>query len=199
MATIQLLKTDKKFSHIIHLSDIHIRLTKRHEEYKEVFKRLVDSISQTPQTSAIFVLGDVVNSKIDLSPECVDLAADFLFDLASLRPTILCAGNHDTNLTNRHRMDSLNPIVRALNHPNLFYLKKSGLYGFGNICINNYSVFDSPDKYLKGEDISSTYRNQFEHFVVTYHGQVDGAITDLGFRLMNPSVTIDIFDNHEIA
>lgn len=199
MATIQLLKTDKKFSHIIHLSDIHIRLTKRHEEYKEVFKRLVDSISQTPQTSAIFVLGDVVNSKIDLSPECVDLAADFLFDLASLRPTILCAGNHDTNLTNRHRMDSLNPIVRALNHPNLFYLKKSGLYGFGNICINNYSVFDSPDKYLKGEDISSTYRNQFEHFVVTYHGQVDGAITDLGFRLMNPSVTIDMFDNHEIA
>ena len=121
--------TNKKFSHIVHLSDIHIRLTKRHEEYKEVFSRLFDKILKTPLTTAIFVIGDVVNSKIDLSPECVDLAADFLFELASLRPTVLVAGNHDTNLTNRNRMDSLTPIVDALNHPSLFYLKKSGLYG----------------------------------------------------------------------
>ena len=132
------LTVNQKFSHVVQLSDIHIRLTKRHEEYKEVFSRLFNELLKTPSTTAIFVLGDVVNSKIDLSPECVDLAADFLFELASIRPTVLVAGNHDTNLTNRNRMDSLSPIVDALNHPSLFYLKKSGLYGFGNICINNY-------------------------------------------------------------
>ena len=181
------------------MSDIHIRLTKRHEECKEVFRRLFDDIFKTPPTTAIFVLGDVVNSKIDLSPECVDLAADFLFELASLRPTVLVAGNHDTNLTNRNRMDSLSPIVDALNHPSLFYLKQSGLYGFGNICINNYSVFDSPDKYLNGSDIPAIYRNKYEHFMCLFHGQVDGAKTDLGFTLVNPSITVNTFDNHDIV
>ena len=96
-------------------------------------------------------------------------------------------------------MDSLSPIVDALNHPNLFYLKDYGLYGFGNICINNYSVFDSSDKYLKGIDIPKIYRNQYEYFVATYHGQVDGAMTDIGFKLVNPTVTIDMFDNHDIV
>ena len=193
------LTVNQKFSHVVQLSDIHIRLTKRHEEYKEVFSRLFNELLKTPSTTAIFVLGDVVNSKIDLSPECVDLAADFLFELASIRPTILVAGNHDTNLTNRNRMDSLSPIVDALNHPSLFYLKKSGLYGFGNICINNYSVFDSPDKYLKGDDIPDIYRNQYEYFIAIYHGEVDGAKTDLGFTLLNPSINVNTFDGHDIA
>lgn len=134
-----------------------------------------------------------------MSPECVGLAADLLFELASIRPTVLIAGNHDTNLTNRSRMDSLSPIVDALNHPNLFYLKKSGLYSLGNICINNYSVFDSPDKYIKGSDIPKIYRNQYDYFVVNYHGPVDGAVTELGFRLTNPEVTVDTFNGHDIV
>jgi len=96
-------------------------------------------------------------------------------------------------------MDSLSPIVDALNRPSLFYLKKSGLYGFGNICINNYSVFDSPDKYLKGSDIPNIYRNQYEYFIATYHGEVDGARTDLGFTLLNPSVNVNTFDGHDMA
>ena len=199
MAITHLVALNKKFSHIVQLSDIHIRLTKRHEEYKEVFSKLYDEILKTPSTTAIFVLGDVVNSKIDLSPECVDLAADFLFELASLRPTVLVAGNHDTNLTNRNRMDSLSPIVDALNHPSLFYLKKSGLYGFGNICVNNYSVFDSPDKYMEKRYIPDIYKNQYEYFVVIYHGQVDGAKTDLGFTLVNPLITTHTFDGHDIV
>lgn len=191
--------TNQKFTHVVHLADVHIRLTKRHDEYRDVFTRLYQKIQATPKETAIFVLGDVMNSKIDLSPECIDLAAEFLFELSSLRPTVLVAGNHDTNLTNRNRLDSLSPIVDALNHPNLFYLKTSGLYGLGNICINNYSVFDSPDKYMKGADIPAIYRNQYEYFLATYHGQVDGAMTDLGFRLTNPSVTLVTFDKHDIA
>lgn len=195
------LPTDRElnFTHIVHLADIHIRLTKRHDEYQEVFKKLEKDLLRLPQSTAIFVLGDVVNSKIDLSPECVGLAATFLFQLASIRPTILFAGNHDTNLTNRSRMDSLSPIVEALDLTDLYYLKESGLYGIGNVCINNYSVFDTPDKYIKGSDIPSAYRNEYEHFVVAYHGQVDGAMTDLGFKLSHPAMTLDMFDKHDIA
>lgn len=191
--------SDGKFAKIIQLSDIHIRLTKRHDEYKEVFNRLYSDLKVIDEDVAIFILGDVVNSKIDLSPECVNLAAELLFNLAEIRPTVLIAGNHDTNLTNKNRMDSLSPIVSALNHDNLFYLKESGLYALGNICINNYGVFDTPDKYIKGSEIPKIYRNEYEYFVALYHGTVDGARTDLGFALSNPSIKNDTFDGHDIA
>ena len=71
------LPTNKKFSHIIHVADIHIRLTRRHDEYKTVFHKFFEDVYSSPATTAIFILGDVVNSKLDLSPECVDLAAEF--------------------------------------------------------------------------------------------------------------------------
>ena len=197
---IEILNTNiKKFEKIIHVADCHIRLTKRHQEYREIFNRLFESIKSTTENTAVFCLGDIINSKLDLSPECVQITKEFLCGSANLRPTILIAGNHDCNLSNKNRLDSLSPIVEAINHPNLFYLKKSGLYGLGNVCINNYSIFDSPDDYIKGNDIPQIYRNQYEHFVCLFHGQVDGSITDLGFKLVNPTIPISLFDHHEIV
>jgi DNA repair exonuclease SbcCD ATPase subunit/predicted MPP superfamily phosphohydrolase len=193
------LPTDKRFTHIIQVADIHIRLTRRHEEYRQAFSKLFRDVSNTPEATAVFILGDLVNSKLDLSPECVDLASEFLRGLADLRPTILVTGNHDTNLSNRNRMDSLSPVVDALEHSNLSYLKETGLYGFGNICINNFSIFDDPEKYIKGSDIPSLYRNKYEYFIATYHGTIDGAETDMGFKLTNPMVRISTFDNHDVA
>lgn len=187
------------FTHILQLGDVHIRLTKRHEEYREVFAKLFEEVKNSPPATLVVVVGDVVHNKTDLSPECVQLVKELLFTLAELRPTILIPGNHDTNLTNRSRLDSLTPIVNAINHSNLYYLKESGLYGFGNVCINNYSIFDSPDKYIKGEDIPKAYRNTYQHFVVLYHGPVDNSMTDIGFRIVNKSVTVSLFDHHDIA
>ena len=39
-------------------------------------------------------------------------------------PLIIIAGNHDANLNNAQRMDALTPIVNALDHPNLLYIKE---------------------------------------------------------------------------
>lgn len=187
------------FTHIFHVGDIHIRLTKRHDEYREVFSKLYEEVKNSPPATLVCVMGDVVHSKIDLSPECVQLVKDFLFNLSELRPVVLVAGNHDTNLANRNRMDSLTPIVNAINHPQLYYLKKSGLYGIGNVCLNNYSVFDSVEKYMRGDDIPKAVRNQYQYFVVLYHGIVNNAMTELGFRLINKAVGVDLFKYHDIA
>lgn len=198
--SLQVLKTDiKKFTHIVHVADIHIRLTKRHEEYVEVFNTFYEQIRKTPKETVICILGDVVHSKIDLSPECVQLANDFLFECAEIRPTILIAGNHDANLTNRSRLDSLSPLVDAIQHPNLHYLRQSGLYSLGNICFNNYSVFDDPEKYIKGKDIPKIYRNQYDYFIALFHGPVDNALTDLGYHISSKSTPIEMFDNHDIG
>jgi predicted MPP superfamily phosphohydrolase len=197
---IKTLKTvNGEFTHILHFADIHIRLTKRHEEYREVLKRLYKEIEDSPETTAVFILGDVIHSKTDLTPECVQLSKELLLKCAELRPTVLIAGNHDTNLANKNRLDSLSPIVEALNHPNLHYLKDSGLYALGNICINNYSVFGKTEDYVSGKDIPSLHRNKYKYFVALFHGPVDNAMTDIGFRIVNKAVDVSMFDNHDIA
>lgn len=197
---IQILKTNiKKFTHIVHVADCHIRLVKRHDEYREVFNRFYDQLKKTPVETVICILGDVVHSKIDLSPECVQLAKDFLYACADIRTTVLIAGNHDANLTNRCRLDSLSPLVDAIKHPNLHYLRKSGLFALGNICFNNYSVFDGTDKYLKGKDIPKIYRNEYEYFVGLVHAPLDKSITDLGYVISNRTLSLDLFDGLDIV
>jgi len=55
----------KNFIGILHVADIHIRLTKRHEEYVDVFKKLYNVAHKTPTNTCIAVLGDVFHSKSD--------------------------------------------------------------------------------------------------------------------------------------
>jgi DNA repair exonuclease SbcCD ATPase subunit len=189
----------KKFTHILHVADIHIRLNKRHEEYRAVFAKLYEEARKTPETTVIAVLGDVFHSKSDLSPECVQMASDLFKNLAEIRPVIMIAGNHDATLSNKNRLDCLTPIVDTLRHPNLFYLRNNGLYGFGNILFNNMGVFDPPEAYIRGNTIPEIYRNQYDRIIALFHGAVDKAALDTGFSISNPAVMTPLFDNHHIA
>lgn len=189
----------KKFTHVLHVADIHIRLNKRHDEYREVFNELYKAVDLTPETTIVAVLGDVFHSKSDLSPECVQMATDFFNNLANLRPTILIAGNHDATLSNKSRLDCLTPIIDALNHPNLQYLRDTGLYGMGNVLFNVMGVFDPPEKYILGKDIPAIYRNQYEHVIALFHGAVDRATLETGYSITNPAIMPPLFDDHDIA
>ena len=197
---ITLLKTEiPEFTHVFQIADVHIRLNKRHDEYKEVFFNLYEEIKKTPSTTAIALVGDVFHSKSDLSPECVQMASDLFKHIADARPLVLVAGNHDATLSNKSRLDSLTPIVDALNHPNLFYLKTTGLYGMSNILWNNMCVFDAPERYILGKDIPDVYRNQYEHIIALFHGPVDCAALDTGYAISNPAIMPPLFDRHDIA
>ncbi len=189
----------QKFEHIIHVSDIHIKLTKYHDEYRDIFLKFYTDVKNSPNNTLVAILGDLFHNKSDLSPECIQLALEFLKTIADIRPVILIAGNHDATLANKNRLDSISPITDALQHPNLFYLKHTGLYGCGNILFNNMSVFDDADKYIKGKNIPSLYRNQYEYIIALYHGSVTGAVTDVGYVCNNPYITPELFDNHDIV
>lgn len=188
------------FTNIFHIADIHIRLTKRHDEYQEVFERLYSAIDKTPSTTAICVLGDVFHNKSDLSPECVEIASRFLKNLADRRPTVLVAGNHDATLTNKNRLDSLSPIVNAIKHDNLFYLKDTGVYILGDILFNNFSVFDeyTPEKYIKFSDISKKYIRETNYTVGLFHGPINSAVTDIGYEITSATKN-EIFDGHQMV
>lgn len=189
----------KKYTHIIHVADIHIRLTKRHKEYREVFEKLYEDIKKSPETTLVCVLGDVCHSKSDLSPECVQMVADFLTNLSNLRDTILIPGNHDATLANKTRLDSLTPIVDSLEHQKLHYLKESKLYGIGNILFNHMSVFDDVEKYIHADTIPEFYTNKYDHLIALFHGPVDSCVTDTGFSISNPSILPGLFSGHDIA
>lgn len=189
----------KNFIGILHVADIHIRLTKRHEEYVDVFKKLYNVAHKTPTNTCIAVLGDVFHSKSDLSPECVKLASDFLKNLADIRPTVVIAGNHDATLNNKSRLDSISPIIDALQHKNLFYLKDTGLFILGDILFNHMSVFDSMENYIKSSDIPNIYRNETKHLVGLFHGSIHMAITDMGYYVSNSLIKPDLFDDHDLV
>jgi DNA repair exonuclease SbcCD ATPase subunit len=188
-----------KIDYVVHISDIHIRLTKRHEEYREAFEKLYAEISKTPENTIIINTGDTLHSKVDLSPEAVQLASEFFHKLAELRPTIIIAGNHDCLLTNATRLDSISPIVDNLKHNKLFYLKNTGLYAAANLLINNMSVFDDVTKYIKLKNVTKKIRTSFDTKIALFHGGVFSAKTNVGYQITDHTISNELFDGHDIA
>ncbi len=179
---------------IFHIADVHVRNVNRHKEYTEVFKRLYTYIRKNKTThSIIYVAGDVVHAKTDMSPELIHMVSDFFKTLSDIAPTILIAGNHDCNLNNSSRLDALSPIVRALNHQNLHYLKDTGIYKVSNVHFNVMSVFDKPANYIKASDFTGDIK------IALHHGAVNSATTDLGITLSNTHVTAELFDGHDLV
>jgi len=166
--------------YIIHCADIHIRNLRRHDEYLIVFENLYtkikELIAKNPNT-LIYVGGDIAHAKTDISPELVSMMALFFNNLADLAPTIVITGNHDCNLNNLDRMDVIEPVINAIKHPNLYYLKESGIYKFNNIDFAVFSIFDDVKNYPKALECEN------EHSIALYHGTVQNCIMDTGLVL----------------
>ena len=184
-----------KITKIHHISDIQIRLIKRHKEYREVFHRLYEQLYNERDNAIIVVSGDVVHTKTELSPELVDLTHDFLGELAEICPTILMLGNHDCNMNNLERMDSLYPIVKGVNHPRLYYFKNSEELWVGDpkIYISVMGMFEPPKEYHKIPP-EKCYRK-----VAIYHGTVNNSITDLGHRFTTGDIGVDFFNGLDMV
>ena len=68
------------FYNAIHISDVHIRLVSRIEEYKIIFEKLYERIDQIKKSHPLCVIvlcGDILHSKLQLSPECINLCYSF--------------------------------------------------------------------------------------------------------------------------
>jgi DNA repair exonuclease SbcCD ATPase subunit/predicted MPP superfamily phosphohydrolase len=184
----------EKIGKIYHIADVHVRNVKRHKEYKLVFNRLYSYIKKTKtDDSLIYIAGDIVHAKTDMSPELVSVVSDFFKQLADIAPTIVITGNHDCNLNNNYRLDALSPIVKALNHQNLHYLKDNGVYSMAGVHFNVMSVFDKPADYIKADSFEGDYK------IALHHGSVHNASTDAGFVLSNTHVTTEMFKGHDLV
>ena len=127
-----------------------------------------------------------------MSPELIDQLSRLFKNLADICPTIIIAGNHDCNLNNRSRLDCLTPIVENLNHPNLHYLKDTGVYKCADVQFVVWDVWDDKKEYIKAKDVEGNTK------VVLFHGTVDRCETDLGFRLPS-DVKITQFKGYDMG
>ena len=143
----------RKLKHIHHISDIQIRNLKRHKEYNEVFERTYEEIRKNKDNSVVYIGGDIAHSKTDMSPELIQMLSDLFVNLADICPTILIAGNHDCNLNNRSRLDVLTPIVENLNHPNLHYLKDTGVYKCADVSFVVWDCWSKEEDFILSDEV----------------------------------------------
>jgi DNA repair exonuclease SbcCD ATPase subunit len=184
---------------IFHLADVHIRNHIRHKEYDHVFKKLEQYIKvNRTQNSIIYVAGDIVHSKSDISPELVTMVSRFIHGLSSLCPTLLILGNHDLNLKNPNRLNSIKPIVDLLKqnrsiNKNLYLLDENEYYKFAQIGISVMEVSTLPENYKLSEELDTPVKIAF------HHGAVHSANTTLDFTIDNKEVTLDLFKGFDLV
>ena len=188
------IKYDGTIKKIYHIADVHIRNLKRHKEYREVFETLYEYIKSTKTDDSVIVLcGDIVHAKTDMTPEVIEMTQTFLKNLSDMLPTILIPGNHDANLNNPSRLDALSPIVNALNHSNLHYMKDDGVWKMGGISFSHSSVFGESKEIIPSEEVHGEYK------IALYHAPVDKVKTEYGFQLENKNVKVDSFDGYDLV
>ena len=182
-----------KIDKILHIADVHIRNYQRHKEYRSVFRELYKAVKALPPNSIVYIGGDIVHNKTDISPELIEITSEFLKKLADLKPTILIKGNHDTNLNNDTRLDTLSPIINNLNHPNLFYLDKTDVYKIGDCNFSVFEIADDPINYVKAKDIDGKNK------IALFHGAIDSSATDAGFKVANEDHKMGMFEGYDLA
>ena len=182
----------KQIDKIFHISDIHIRTLKRHTEYRHVFKNLFNTIKlHATENSVAVVTGDIVHSKLDMSPELVQMLVDFFNEFTI--PTIVILGNHDMNLNNTHRVDAVSPVLDVIKNSNIHFVKDNGLFEFGGVTWNHMAVDKTPADYIQAKDFDASYK------IALHHGAVNTAKTDIGYQISNEHVTTELFAGHDIT
>lgn len=196
----QEIQLNRAIRRIYHISDIHIRLLKRHDEYQLVFNKLYEILRNADDSSVCLLTGDILHSKTELKPECIEMTRKLFIDLSAIMPLIFIAGNHDMLIDNEDRMDSLTPIRNGIPaEAPIYYLEKTGIYRFGNILfslasVKDYKIID-PQKIQKlPQDIT----------IALFHGEVNGAINVAGIKLAgetekdsNKTITPSSFDGYD--
>ncbi len=171
------LKIDKYiFENIIHISDIHIPLKlylKRNDEYKKVFINLIKEINKVGKHFVV-ISGDLFHVKLLFEPETLLLVKEFL-EMFNC-PVVIIAGNHDMNESNLERLDNISPICDI---KDVYFLKDSGVYKFGNVLLSVSSLIDKC--FIKRSDIVEKDITVY----AIYHGTINGSTNDDSFVFNN--------------
>jgi len=180
---------------IAFISDLHWRGITRHEEYTKVFNTLFVQLREQVKPNYILCGGDIFHTKTQgITPEVIDKITWMFKELAAIAPVYSILGNHDGNLTNDNRQDTISPIISAMNDPRIVLFKKSGNYIIPNTNINLcvLSCFDE-------DGWNHVQVDQDLINVAMFHGSVRGCLTDSDWILSHGEVDISMFERFDFA
>ena len=158
---------------LVHFSDLHIRLFKDHELYRDILNDMFNKFREINPDRIVFT-GDLVHSKNQMTPELIEFVAWALTECSKITKTVLIIGNHDFLENNMSRLDALTPIIESLENENIVYYKNRGVYQDDNIDWVVYSLME----HNIPPDIEKTDRVK----VGLFHGPVQGLTTDIGYK-----------------
>lgn len=158
---------------VVAISDVHIRLFKRHDEYQQVFNKLYDELKEL-KPDRIILTGDIVHSKNQMTPELIQMVSSFLNSLSKICKVIMIPGNHDFVHANMERLDALTPIVEALDNDNIIYVKESSVLVDENV--NWYCWSQLTDNNIPQPKVLNSNKK-----IGIFHGPIVSSQTDLGF------------------
>ena len=158
---------------IIHFSDLHIRLFKDHDLYREIMTNALSQWKKEKPDRIVFT-GDLVHSKNQMTPELINFVVWILGECSKICKTVLIIGNHDFLESNLNRVDALSPIIDSLENNNIVYHKDSGVYTDENIEWVVYSL------------VNHNVRPQIDKSdnlkIGLFHGPIQGLTTDIGYK-----------------
>jgi len=158
---------------IIHFSDLHIRLFKDHDLYREIMTNALSQWKKEKPDRIVFT-GDLVHSKNQMTPELINFVVWILGECSKICKTVLIIGNHDFLESNLNRVDALSPIIDSLENDEIVYHKDSGVYTDENIDWVVYSL------------VNHNVRPQIDKSdnlkIGLFHGPIQGLTTDIGYK-----------------
>lgn len=179
---------------IVHISDVHIRNLKYHEEYRRVFEDLYAQVKRL-SPDIIVNTGDLAHTKTQISPEFVEMTSEHLRRASELAPYHLILGNHDLNLMNLDRRDAISPIVDSIGSDRIFLHKKSGLsytiekdgqkYNLWSFSLADQQNYPSSGSWARLPDDVN---------IGMFHGSISSCVTDTNWRMTHVEHDMAIFD-----
>lgn len=180
-------------SHVIHISDLHIRsgdLKKsRYIEYSDVFERFIKFVSTIPavknESAVLMITGDIFHHKLRIESAGIQLFMQLMMRMQELLPVYIICGNHDYRQDLPEEPDMLDALLSALNCPRIAYLRDTGLYaagssiGFGIVAVKDVLIAGSGSGHTTNRvafpDPTHLKTAGIQHTVALYHGMIQGS------------------------
>lgn len=168
---------------IAHISDLHIRNFKYREEYKIAFDDLYRKLNEI-KPDIVINTGDTVHSKLSVSPELFDDLVNHFLEVTNIAPYWIILGNHDLNLKNLNRIDSISPAVKALQGRTKHELR---LLDAGDISLSGFDDIVFWNFCIKGHKEFSVDENKIN--IGLYHGPLSQCVSDSGQKLEGEQIS----------
>jgi DNA repair exonuclease SbcCD nuclease subunit/DNA repair exonuclease SbcCD ATPase subunit len=162
---------------IYQLADLHITANlERQEEYKKVLDRTIEIIKRDKREKMVVICGDLFHEKTRVYQEANVMARNFLKSLGDVCEIVIISGNHDVNICNEDRIDSIEAtLCNLITENKINYIRDTRTHKIQGI---NFIMTKMESN--KVSEIEN--KKKGEIYVALYHGTLYKSKTDEGYE-----------------